>query len=257
MRGYSDNWYIFRYMRKLFGIEKPLALPLGKWDEWEKNFKKQKPIVFFLTETVPDLIDTLTRYIPTPIDNIKYYYRNRFIRKTHVLPTGLKPGQYYDLEERILHGLMQSLVDYVEIELAYKSKWCNTDSNKTAKWKNGRCRQLGLDYLNWEMSLDNPKLDINEAAPGQAQEARDIKALYDWWTIHRPARPDPYVTSGWSDLCENKLNGGMKILEDGPPEFEIAKTESLKTLRKIEESYYEEDQAMLNLLIKIRRGLWA
>ena len=129
MRTYAQEWKIFNKLRKQFGIEKPVALEWGGWEKWDAKIKKEKPFAFFLTETLPDFINDVAEYIPTPISDIRYYCRNRFYRKTHVLPTGFKPGEYHDLDERILHGIMNGLVDYVEVELAYKSRWCNTWSS--------------------------------------------------------------------------------------------------------------------------------
>jgi hypothetical protein len=254
---YSAEWKFFKYLRRKFSVDKPIALGAGEWEKWELALKKEKPSGYFLTETVPDLIDDIARFIPTPISNIRYYCRNRFHRKCHVLSTGFTPGEYHDLDERILYGLMNSLVDYVEVDLAYKNRWCNTEESKKAKWKNGRCIELGLAHLAWEMSLDDPKLDQHERCEGQAETAREIKVIYDWWKTVRPARPDPYDASGWSDLCDEKRADGLKWYEQGSDEYEETKTAALATLRKIESAYEEEDEQMLMRLIKIRRSLWA
>lgn len=257
MRTYANEWRVFEYLRKKFNVNKPYALEWGGWEKWDQKLKKERPVAYFLTEAVPDFINDVAHYIPTPISDIRYYCRNRFYRKSHVLPTGFKPGKYYDLDERILHGLMNSLVDFVEVEKAYKSRWCGTKESKTAKWSKGRCPELGLEYLNWEMTLDDPSLDEYNRSDSQAQVAREIRAIYDWWTVTRPARPDPYEVSEWSALCDEKRNGGVGFMEKGTPEFERRKTKSLKILRKIEEQYEQEDEEMLIRLIKIRKNLWA
>lgn len=255
MRTYANEWKIFNYLRKRFGVDKPVALEWGGWEKWEEKVKKEKPMAYFLTETVPDFINDVTHYIPTPIADIRYYYRNRFYRKTHVLPTGFKPGEYHDLDERILYGIMNSLVDYVEVELAYKSRWCNTEESKTAKWQNGRCPELGLAHLAWAMTLGSEELDEVERCNSQAASAREIKIIYDWWKS-RPNRPDPYDVSGWSEICEDRQNGGLKMFEKGSTEFERRKDKALKTLRKIESQYEKEDQDMLIRVIKRRHSLW-
>jgi hypothetical protein len=255
MRTYANEWKIFDNLRKRFGIEKPFALEWGGWQKWETQLKQEKPMAFFLTEMVPDFIDAVAGYIPTPISDIRYYCRNRFYRKTHVLPTGFKPGEYHDLDERILHGIMNALVDYVEVELAYKSRWCATEESKTAKWKNGRCPELGLAYLAWEMTLDDPSLDVNSRSDSQAATSREVKAIYDWWKA-RPNRLDPHDASGWTEICDEKRNGGVGFMEKGSSEFERRKTKALKLLRKIEAQYEQEDQDMLIRVIKRRRSLW-
>jgi hypothetical protein len=256
MRTYANEWKIFVYLRKRFGVDKPFALEWGGWEKWEEKVKKEKPLAFFLTETFPDFIDDVARYIPTPIDDIRYYCRNRFYRKTHVLPTGFKPGEYHDLDERILHGIMNGLVDYVEVELAYKSRWCNTEESKTAKWRNGRCPELGLSHLAWEMTLDEASLEEHERSTSQAETAREVKEIYDWWKFTRPARPDAYDVSGWSDLCEEKRADGGNMFDRGDADYQERSRKSLEIVRKIEQEYEDEDQEMLIRVIKRRRSLW-
>lgn len=256
MRTYANDWKIFEYLRIKFGINKPIALEWGKWSDWGKETKAKHPFGFFLTETVPDFINDVAHYIPTPISDIRYYCRNRFVRQSHVLPTRLQPGQYFDLDTRILHGIMESIVDFVEIELAYKSRWCGTEESKKAKWRKGRCPELGLEYLNWEMTLDDPNLDEYSRSTTQAATAREIKAIYDWWKITRPARPDPYDISGWTEIC-NERREDKDWFKTGSKEYEQRKQKSLKMLRKLEKQYEKEDQDMLMRVIKIRKSLWA
>jgi hypothetical protein len=77
------------------------------------------------------------------------------------------------------------------------------------------------------MTLDNPNLHINSQSPQQAVTAREQLFLYNWWTVTRPARPDPY-----GNLVEAGKYG------------------------EIEEAYEQEDEDMLHRLITIRRSLW-
>jgi hypothetical protein len=253
----NSNWV--EALRKRFGIDKPYALGWDEWDEWNANTKKAKPWAYFITETVPEFLDRILDKIPTPIDDIRYYCRNRFYRKSHVLPCYFKPGEYHDLDERILHGLMNSLVDFVEVELAYKSRWCNTEESKKAKWRNGRCPELGLAHLAWEMTLDGEELDVAERSDSQAAIAREIKSIYDWWKIARPARPDPHDASGWSEYCDRNREAGNNFFSNKKKDPELAElcTTTLDKLHEIEAAYYDEDEAMLIRMIKIRRSLWA
>ena len=256
MRTYAQEWKIFEYIRKHYELNKPYALDSKGWKEWNTQAKATKPIVYFLTETLPDFINDIAHYIPTPISDIRYYCRNRFNRKTHILPTGFKPGDYHDLDERILYGVMNGLVDYVEVELAYKSRWCNTEESKTAKWRNGRCPELGLAHLAWEMTLDSKELDETERSDSQAATAREVEAIYDWWKS-RSNRPDPYDASGWTAICEEGRVAGLDFLEDGDDDYEDRKRKSHKLLHKTEQDYEVEDEEMLIRVIKRRRSLWA
>ena len=258
-RHYFEESKLVDRLRTRFGIIKPYALPWEEWDEWNEKIKKEKPLAYFITEIVPEFLDKVLGKIPTPISDIRYYCRNRFNRKSHVLPCYFKPGEYHDLDERILHGLMNSLVDFVEVELAYKSRWCNTEESKTAKWRKGRCPELGLAHLAWEMTLDSEALDITERSDSQAATAREIKVIYDWWKFTRPARPDAYDASGWAEYCKKSEEQGYKLFsnKEKSPELAELSTVTHKKLREIEAAYEAEDEAMLIRVIKIRRSLWA
>ena len=253
----NDSEWV-KSLRKRFGIEKPEWFTLDDEDDfpyskWEKETKANHPVGYFFTETVPDWIMAAYKFVTHPYYSTRYYIRNRFIRKTHVLRTDCPIGTYWETDERILSGLANAIVDYVEIELAYKSLWCGTNESKTAVWKNGRCPELGLEYLAWEMTLDDKLLDEYSRSDVQAASAREIKAIYDWVKT-RDARPDPHDISGWSAYCE-KYSGSLWKKET--PEQLAECNTALEKVREIEKQYEEEDQDMLIRIIKIRKNLWA
>lgn len=219
------------------GEKKPYALEWDKWDKWEAKQKKERPIRFWLSDT---LLKKLQDIIYLPYDiyyTIKVYVRNRFIDQTHVLKTGLKAGKYYDLDYRILHGLFNELVDLVEIEYAHLSGW-NTE--KKYKFKKGRCIEAGLDYLKWASSLrygDNDGLHKSHKLFGklthQAVSSRKVSKLYHWWK-NRNNRANPH------DIFTKEKHGSKYFLK----------------IDQMENNYYEEDNKMLIELIKIRDSLW-
>jgi len=95
----------------------------------------------------------------------------------------------------------------------------------------------------------------------QAKAAKEIIELYTWWTVTYRNRPDPYDASGWTAYCEasRAANGGSlwgSLSSDKTPEMKKMSTLSLNKLRKLEEAYEKEDEAMMIRLIKIRQSLW-
>jgi len=268
MSRYWSETALFDWLRRKFGIDKPTALEWGKWAEWKNETKAAHPVGYWVTETFPRIIDSIDRHTLGRIDDARYYLRNRFWRQTHILPTDLKRGDYWDLDSRILHGIMQGIVDYVEKELAHKSRWLRTDESKVAAWKNGRCPQLGLKYLEWEMGLlydeswgtepTDPKFGT---LTEQAQRAVDVMKLYNWWKFDRPKRPDPYDASDWSQYCADMSNkygdDHMFSRSEETPEERARSRAALDKTHEIEAAYEAEDTAMLMKVIEIRRGLWA
>lgn len=236
-RSRLNYWSCSKFANYIRGTPKPPALEWEEWDKWHDNAKKNYPWRYWITE---ELLDKLQNLVNFPLDlvyTIRVYIRNRFIDQTHVLKTRLEPGEYYDLDTRILYGLFNELVDLVEIEYAHLSKW---DKTKSYKFTGGRCVDAGLDYLKWACNL---KYGVNEGLrkgdklfgqpTPQAQSAQKVKELYLWWK-NRDNRPNPH------DMFSKE--------KDGPKYF-------LK-IDKLERDQYKEDNKMLIELIKIRENLW-
>jgi hypothetical protein len=120
------------------------------WEKWRSEVKAKSPIRYFIAEKLLNKIQDFFNFPKDIYNSIRHYIRNRFITKTHYLKTGLKPGVYHELDERILCGLFNELVDFVEVEQA----WINYISNdKKYNFKNGRSIESGLDHLKWASEL--------------------------------------------------------------------------------------------------------
>jgi len=245
LRQRIKHWTCSKFADWIRGEEKPFALEWNKWEDWRKEQELKRPWRFWLSDTLLKRLQDLI-YFPNDVyREIKFYIRNRWIDKTHYLKTNLRPGNYYDLDHRILNGLFNELVDFVEIELSHLGKW---DKSKKYKFKNGRCVIAGLDYLDWAISLTygtdfnyekSHKL-YNKPTP-QAKASKEILDLYNWWK-NREYRLYPHKESGWSEFYDS--------------ENKKEKDDAFKKLNKLEEKYEKEDEQMLIRLIKIRKHLW-
>lgn len=243
----SNYWSCSKFADWIRGQKKPSALTLDEWDDWKNNQKTNNKWRYWFADK---FLNKLQNILNLPRDiyySIKNYIDNRFITKTHCLKTGLEPGHYYEMDHRIMHGLFNELVEFVEGEQAWMNYICSKD--KKFKFKKGKCAEAGIDYLNWAMSLKKDensgykKSDKEYGQPTQqAESAKKIFELYNWWKNIRPNRPDPHDESGWSEVFESN--------------DEKKKKKSLKDLLKLEEKYDKEDEKMLIELIKIRKSLW-
>lgn len=177
-------WTCSKFADWVRGEKKPYALELHKWEEWRKEQEIKRPIRFWLSDTFLAHLQNFIFYPSDVYHSIKYYIKNRFITKTHYLKTGLKPGYWYDFDERILHGIFNELVDFVEIELAHLSKW---DKTKKYYFKNGRCVEAAYDYFNWAKELEHEGEKTR-----QAENAQKIQDLYEWWKTERSKRINSY-----------------------------------------------------------------
>ena len=274
----SRYWSCSKFADWLRGTAKPTAETSRGWRVWTQAAKSSHPIRYWIVEEGLDLVQNFIYWPTDKIHAIKYYINNRWITRTHALtahPRDIKPGQWQDLGYRFLPCLFNELVEYVEVELAWWHIAWDEQARKKFQapfWARGwfrtrtwRCPEAGLDNLEWQRSLkydeqwhekDDP--DFGKPTP-QAEKANEILSLYMWWTVERPARPDPADLSGWTALCaERRLKRGNEFwdLEERTPEENDRDHRCLDEMHRLEEQYEQQDEDMMIRLIKIRRGLW-
>ena len=139
-----NYWSCNKFADYIRGTTKPFALGLEEWDVWHNEAKKKHPLRYYLAENG---LKTLQNIVYFPYDvyhNIEVYVRNRWIDQTHMIKTGLQPGQYYEFDTKILHGLFNELVDYVEVEISHTMK---VYKDRNYVFKNGRCKKIGRAHV--------------------------------------------------------------------------------------------------------------
>lgn len=236
-RARINYWSCSKFADFIRGEKKPFALSWDDWEKWRADNKQKHPYRYWVAEEVLDFLQDIVNFPMDVYHTIEIYVRNRYIDKLHYLRTGLKAGEYYDLDYRILHGLFNELVLFVESEQAHLMK---AHKDKKYKFVNGRCKEAGLDYLNWagQLKFDedhgfSPDDEDYGKPTAQAKDAHKILRLYNWW-LDRDYRVDPY-----SVFTKEK---------DGKYYY--------RKIAKMENAYEEEDTKMLIELIKIRSSLW-
>lgn len=262
-----ESWSSSKLADWIRGNKKPYCLTAKGWDDWEKENKKKHPIRFWITDTLLDDIQDIIVWIPNKLYSVKYYIVNRWIDQSHALVAHskhIKPGNWQDLDYRILHCIFDELVDFVEIEKAYSNYRWDEKKIKTLKWWQGgkwrtrtwRNAEAGIAHLKWEMTLNDAEfLDDSEKhntkPTPQAVAAKEILDLYEWWVNVRPLRVDPMDASGWSEYCE-----GKSLSEMFDEDNRVDTTPMHDKMRELEKKYDDEDTEMLIRLIKIRGYLW-
>jgi hypothetical protein len=270
----SNYWSCSKLADWIRGTPKPLAGTTEEWNAWHKKAKIKK-IRYWIAEEGLDHLQDFFNWPASRINDLRFYANNRWISKSHALTSNLKRGQWHEFDTRLLHAVFDELINFVEIEQAwmfvvfsdeerkkYKTPWYRTILRIRA-W---RCPEAGIAYLEWATALKHnedwiDKNDPNFGKPThQALAAQETLALYNWWKVERPKRPDPSDASGWSNYCEEK----RKTIRDATFWNSLSTNDDdkeysskiLDALRKIEQEQDEEDTAMLIRLIKIRQSLW-
>ena len=274
----KEHWSCSKFADWLRGTKKPSSASLEGWNDWHK-IAKQKRFRYWLVEEFFDRVVDVILWPANHLNSIRCYINNRWFIKTHALTSNLKRGGWHEYDTRLLHSVFDGLINFVEIEKAWKHYIClsNEDRKKYKmpwhrkffrldKW---RCPEAGIDYLDWEATLKNDEdwLDKNDPEFGkltlQALGAIEILSLYTWWKIDRPKRPDPMEVSGLSAYYDEKNREAKEKGEDplmnlfGENRVKDDRFEGLSNAcHQMEQQQEDEDTEMLMRVIKIRHRLW-
>lgn len=274
----AHYWTCSNFADWVRGYKYPEFAGFDEWGTIEKDARNAHPVRFWLAETGLNYLQKIIYFIPDMLYDAKCYINNRWFDRTNALVAhsrDIKPGQWRDVGDRFLPCLFNSLVDFVEIELAwwhivwndemkkkFHAPWYARGWFKFSFWRSPECGLANLEWqrnLKWEedqVGKDSP--DIGKLTP-QAIKAQEILDLYTWWTVTRPARPDPYDASGWTEYCRlcEQLPGGMfSSINQKDAKLKKMSKQAHKILDKMEADYEKEDEAMMIRLIKVRHGLW-
>ena len=281
MRTRSTYWSCTKFADWLRGTAKPVAETSAGWRDWHNQAKTQSKLRYWIAEDLLDNIQSAIHYIPDKLYEIKYYINNRYISRTHSLtadPRNIRPGTWCDVGNRFLPCLFDELVNFVEVELAWKNIAWDKEARKKYdtpfyatgwfRWRTWRSAQSGLDYLNWEKDLvldeswgvDKDNDDYGKTT-NQAETAKEIETLYRWYKEIYPNRPDPHDASGWTEHCAKRRankneDASFWDLGDETEEQQAETRTILDRCSQIEKQYFDEDTEMLTRLIKVRNSLW-
>jgi hypothetical protein len=275
-----NYWSCTKFADWVRGTAKPGAATAEGWNDWQKTASTAHKIRYWIAE---EALDRIQNFLNWPLDklyDIKYYINNRWVTRTNALtahPSDIKPGSWRDVGNRFLPCLFNELANYVEIELAWwHVAWDREAREKFGspwwswgwfRWRTWRSPEAGLANLEWQSNL---VWEEDHCAPGspnigkptkQAENAKEILALYKWWKEVYPNRPDPHDVSGWTAYCTEarEKNSGNKFsafLGETDPEKAELRTNLVNRSVEIEEQYTQEDTEMLIRLIRIRDSLW-
>jgi len=267
-------------LKTFYNRKAPVAMSMEDWDLYDKELRKLGKFNYWFIEEFPRYVVKVMSWFDFlgHLHAITYYIRNRYFYPTNVIRTGLPPG-YNETDELILHGMFQALVDFVEIQEAHM-EMMDPESRKKfgyPKWrryiriKPWRNREAGIAHLQWAMNLVMDETwGVEKTDPqygkttSQGECAKEIYALFKWWTEERPNRPDPHaeVSAYNAELRaarpRDEEESLWSFMSDAgmTPEQSAKRTALYAKARDIEAAYDKEDDDNLCRLIRIRKGLW-
>lgn len=216
------------------------------------------------------------KYLPYRIRELFAGVAYRTTKRHHVVKIRSLEPNYYDTDTKILHAVMQLVVDFVEIDLSWRHLLSELHDerikNKTYTLREKlyihlpwwftseewiRNRDRGLQHLAWEKTLDDDSLPVEERCDEQARVARIIEEVYLWWKDTRPNRPDSYEASGYDSYYRVKKKLGLSVFAADTDELHDLAQRAVAKLQRIEREYSNEDAKMLKKVIDIRESLWS
>lgn len=178
------------------------------------------------------------------LQDMRYWVRYRTERKHmyHLIDTKLPPG-YYDYDQRMLHGCMSLLCDYVENRFGDHKKL-----EEFIKLLRADPDAWGAESLELQAAKEDEALSIYcwwkfEREPAHEREAQMLHELYKDTRLKFNKVPE---TLGSEALYEMELEDNKKT----PPPF------TNEDLWKYQQELRDKDQEMLQRLVSIREGLW-
>lgn len=228
MKFWPYNGIVDWLLTKLFGLPMPSALPIRDfcepgdytWSDWHEENKKKYPIRYFLSET-------LTQWwrvkVSMRIDHWWYWIVSHTIRRYHKLDLR---QPFTDTEDDYRWGWADERNQLVFANFNILCNYVNSINN---------CKYT-YDYSDESLK----KLEENDAH-AQAEHLREVKIIYEYWTIYRKEKLKKRI-SLLHDWSVNKKNDHDDV--------------RWNALKEIEKEIDAEEEKMLIRLIKIRKGLW-
>lgn len=210
------------------------------WYNWKVYMSDKYPIRFFLNE---EFAPTFIWPITMPMQKAWAWIKYRTTERYHIIETGEDPG-YMDCGDRMFYASFNLLKEFVEVEKANMWRWCHNEKLVGA--------DAGIAHLKWEIGLEDELY--------QAENAKEIYVLYNWWVHTRPNRQKPWEGEDWDKWYEMKkeVYGSKLAFSSHLNTKEM--TDFYKTIadkaQKLEDMYEDEDTKMFIRLAKLRKGLW-
>jgi hypothetical protein len=268
---YKDysNARIVKWLReKIFCIDKPPYLPLGRWDRWYHSLRASRPIAWFLTEKAPSIVERTVEIILNPVIGYKNRMVMKYIIRPHQLTTGLDPHCEHDYKKKFLHALFTELTNYIEVVLANRwVSWSITQQRKYGypkrlnhwwlRWRPWRCAQAGLDSLKWQVALLTENTSCNTREQSLAYTAQEIILLYSWWTRVRPTRGTSWGRVGLDKfmIALTEKYGIDSLRRQWEPDEELTYQTLIALQEQLEQDWEREDHAMMVRLINVSPNL--
>jgi hypothetical protein len=157
--------------------ENKTALSAEDWLQHDNYCKEKFPIKFKAAKTLDSIRWKIEHFIDRYVlfHDLRYYYKNRFVNKTHVLRTEIKPGQWADCDTRLFEGIMLMVVDFIEKEKKHNN-WGEYDGLKPWEVVEYEKKQRGEPN-----QIDGSPYSHDEMPEHQWKAMLAVWEVYEWY----------------------------------------------------------------------------
>lgn len=188
----------------------------------KRSIKEMKGEKITLFDKIDGMWYDLWRYVPVFRHIRDFYYASKhyLFDRYDLIKTGLPKTQYSDPPERILYGIMNTVVEFVEEEKCFET----------------------IDYT---------------ASPYWQEVGDTIKEVYDWWKDYPNRQKQIEIAlNNWHDA---KFGNGVPDNWLDKMNFTVDSDEVKRyndIHDELEAQLAKEEDEMLIKVMKIRKGLW-
>jgi len=154
------------------------------------------------------------------IRDLYYDTKNRLFKRYDLVRTGLNKSAWWDIDSKILYGMMNMLVDYVEKEKCF-------------------------EILDWDHDKEHKRVK------------KEIEEIYDWWKNYpnREKEIDEVLTAWHDYVYEDVME--LDIFEQIKKGKKDKTSKKLLDQHcDLEKKLNDEETEMLIRIVKIRNFLW-
>lgn len=221
-----DSYY------KSLGKPTPIAYPTNEIIDRILHSKKNHYILFKVSKILDKLDNYFKWYIVDKINAPYLYYKNAYVRQSHVLKSGLKKGEWYDEGTVMFHALFNTIKIFLKDDYGFEYYQSLVNTANVEELDKYQDNQIELYETCKEVTSWYDEVFT--------EYEKRIDACYEKLVHSEVTDPDIKMWSRFNEPEHIKQQNGV-IFEE---------------IREIEAKMQKEKIEMMIKIVKIHDGLW-
>lgn len=239
--------------------KKVTGLTAEGWTDRKKWLQENMPWKYWAEDKLDDIRWSINHFIDRYIllEDVRYYLRNRFVTKTHLLRTDVKKGDWAEADTRLFDAIMLLNVDFLEKENNYRDNWIKEECGEEnfVPYKPWEVYEVEKKERGEKNCIDGDPDDENSYGmpPHQWQGALARWEVYKWFKETYPT----YQTRE-DELYEQVKRGkGESIMEQFADKTNEEHNRAIyKQIHELEAQLSDEKIENMTKIIKHNESMW-